>query len=260
MTTMSQACRRVLVFAAVSAWAAAARAQDVPSDTPTSDMEPPDRDAAPAPTYEAPAPQPAAPEERAAAPAPRPAPPARHHRRQESSGRHVGLLWFGPELGLSVVDLKMISYDQLLPAEVDVKETGLGFGAAAGVRLQILSVGLHLAVGQFTSFDVWALNLDGQLRIPLGFIEPYLRVGLGYAFLGSFQGTDMKGVDVNGWDAQVGFGIDLYPADFFSLGAGADLTILNLSRTASPTSVDLTQDGAAVGLAVWLQVKAALHF
>jgi hypothetical protein len=186
---------------------------------------------------------------------------ARRHRQESSTGRDFDLLWFGPEIGVSIVDLKMISYDGLLPEQIDVSETGLGFGAAAGVKLKILSVGLHLAVGQFGDFDVWAVNLDGQLRIPLGFVEPYIRLGLGYAFLGSFSGrVDMQGVDVDGWDVQAGFGIDLYPSDFFSLGAGADFTVLNLSRTDSITAVDFTQDGAAVGVAVFLQAKAALHF
>ena len=192
-------------------------------------------------------------------------PPApRHHRRhhaESTSGRDFDLLWVGAEVGAAIVDLKMISYDQLLPSEINVRETGLGFGAVAGIKVKFLSVGLHLAVGKLSEFDVWALNLDGQLRIPLDFLEPYVRLGIGYAFLGAFSGqTDMKDVTVDGWDLQAGFGMDLYPSDFFSLGAGADFTVLNLSRTASPTSVDLTQDGAAVGVAVFLQAKAALHF
>lgn len=270
MMTMSTAWRVVLVIGALCAWAGTAQAQDGRQDQGASEMAvPPDGGATPAPDQDAPTtqtPEPA-PDDGMAPPDDRyepQAPPARHHRRhrrEPSSGRDFDILWFGPEVGVSVVDLKMISYDQLLPEQIDVRETGLGFGAAAGVKLKILSVGLHLAVGQFTNFDVWAINLDGQLRIPLGFVEPYLRLGIGYAFLGSFQGrVDMQGVTVDGWDAQAGFGIDLYPSDFFSFGAGVDFTILNLSRTKSITAVDLTQDGAAVGVAVFLQAKAALHF
>lgn len=185
----------------------------------------------------------------------------RRHREDSAGGRDFDLLWFGPEVGLSIVNLKMISYDGLLPAEATVKDTGLAFGAVAGVKLKILSVGLHLAVGQFSDFDVWAINLDGQIRIPLGVVEPYIRLGIGYAFLGAFSTrVDTQVVDVDGWDIQPGFGIDLYPSDFFSLGGGVDFTILNLSSTDSPTAVDLTQDGAAVGVAVFVQAKAALHF
>ena len=257
MNSLCFACRATLILGAVLSWSGAAWAQNPPPDAGASDVAAP-QDTAP-PTAEAPAREAVPPADAATPPPPR----RRHHRRHqeaEPAGPGSDILWFGAELGLSVVDLKMISYDQLLPREVDVRENGLGFGAVAGLRLKILSVGLHLAVGQFSEFDVWAINLDGQLRIPLGFVEPYLRLGIGYAFLGSFQGTDLDGVTVNGWDAQLGFGIDLYPVTFFSIGAGADFTILNLSRTDSITSVDLLQDGAAVGVAVWLQAKAALHF
>ncbi len=256
MTTYQTLTPLTLALAALCAGPAGARAQSTdlgdPSGagsdaggaqaTPASEVAPPPRDDRPSPPPRGPA---------------RP----RRHRHEDDSNREFDLLWVGAEVGRSVVDLKMVSYDDLLPSQIDVRETGLGFGAAAGIRVKFLSAGLHLAVGQFKEFDIWAINLDGQLRIPLGSIEPYLRLGIGYAFLGAFSGqVDMEGVSVDGWDVQAGFGLDLYPSDFFSLGAGADFTVLNLSRTDSITSVDLLQDGAAVGVAVFVQAKAALHF
>jgi hypothetical protein len=233
--------RSILAVALALAWPELALAQSAP-------------DAAPAETTAAPrqSDRPAnAADER---------PHRRRRHREGSNAREFDLIWFGPEIGLSVVDLKMISYDGLLPEQVDVRETGLGFGAAAGVKLKILSVGLHLNVGQFAEFDVWTLNLDGQLRIPLGAIEPYLRLGIGYAFLGAFD-ADLNDVDaVDGWDLKAGFGIDLYANDYLSLGGGIDFTILNLTSTASPTAVDFTRDGAAVGVGVFFGGRAALHF
>jgi len=248
--------RMTLVLAALCAWPVAARAQSTDLGDPSgAGSDAAGAQAAPASEVAPP------PRDDRQGPPPREPERPRRHRAEDSSNREFDLLWVGAEVGLSVVDLKMVSYDDLLPSEVDVRETGLGFGAAAGIRVKFLSAGLHLAVGQFKEFDVWAINLDGQLRIPLGALEPYLRVGLGYAFLGAFSGqVDMEGVSVDGWDLQAGFGLDLYPSDFLSLGAGADFTILNLTRTESITSVDLLQDGAAVGLAVFVQAKAALHF
>lgn len=242
-------------LAALVAWPAIAAAQSPPSETPTSTTAAP-------PAADTAATAPAAtgttrPADRTATPAPR------HRRRRHhdsSSARDFDLLWIGPELGLSIVNLKMISYDGLLPSEVDVKGSGLGFGLAAGVKLKILSAGLHLAVGQYAEFDVWTLNLDGQLRIPLGSVEPYLRLGLGYAFLGAFDGSVDSQVDVDGWDLKAGFGIDVYANDYLSLGGGVDFTILNLTSSVSPTAVDLTKDGAAVGLSIFLGGRAALHF
>jgi hypothetical protein len=176
-------------------------------------------------------------------------------------GRDIDILWFGVEGGYSYVNLKMISYDNLLPEEIDVKESGPAFGAAAGIKLKIITAGLHLSVGNYGDFDVWSINLDGQIHIPLGFIEPYFRFGIGYAFLGSFRGqVNMDGVDVDGFDVLGGFGIDIYPSHFFSFGAGMDVTILNLTRTDSITDIDLTQDGAAVGMSMSVQAKATLHF
>jgi len=192
-----------------------------------------------------------------------------HHRRRhhdhddddESDPRAIDFFWGGPEIGLAFVNLKMIEYDDLLPQEVDVKDNGFGFGATAGIKIKILSAGVHLAVGEFDDFDVWILDLDGQIRIPLGPAEPYIRLALGYAFLGSFEGPiDMGGVDVDGWNLAGGFGLDIYPSPYFSIGGGADFVLLNLTRSGGLTEVDLTQDGGGVGLGVWLQARAAIHF
>jgi hypothetical protein len=177
---------------------------------------------------------------------------------ETSSGRTIDLLWIGPELGLSHVNLKTISYEQLLPSEVNVESTGPSFGVMGGFKLSFFAAALHLNVGSYDDFDIWSINLDAQLRIPVPLIEPYFHVGLGYAFLGSF-GDGMSDATVDGWDARVGAGLDIYPSDYFSFGGGFDFTIYNLTRSDSITSVSLTEDGNAVGIGVFAGGRVAVH-
>jgi len=146
-----------------------------------------------------------------------------------------------------------------LPSVVEKSGSGSTLGVHAFARLFVLALGVRAQVIQLDDFDVWHMNVEGQLRLPSEILEFYVKIGLGYAFLGTdFQGEDPS---INGWDGQAGFGIDFYLKDWISLGPMFDVTFLNLTRSGSLTEIDATygQEGSAVGVGIHFCGVLTLH-
>jgi hypothetical protein len=141
-----------------------------------------------------------------------------------------------------------------------------------------LTLGGRFRLGHFEQWDLWTVNAEVGIHIPLGSIEPYFTLGGGYASMGSFNSDKIGGdlqsddVDVKGWDVRGGFGIDVYLSNTFSLGANLTGELLVLTRPGvSPQKLQATgqnaaasdiyaADGSSVGSAVSLTAVAGLHF
>ena len=109
--------------------------------------------------------------------------------------------------------------------------------------------------------------------MPIGFVDPYVRVGFGYAWLGEFQLNSMYAMstsNIDGWTGKIGVGLDLWLAPFLTIGAGVDASVINLRRggvmrsgsecpSTDPTCVELTMDGDSIGTLVVFHLQAALH-
>jgi hypothetical protein len=123
-------------------------------------------------------------------------------------------------------------------------------------------------------FDLGQVMAEVQLRVHVPVIEPYLRVGFGYAWMGNFQ-LDVDRYrqstsDVHGWTGKVGAGLDIWLGRLFTIGVGADLTLLNLRRggvmtsstcpNTDPTCVDLSHDGDSIGMLWHFHAQFGLHF
>jgi hypothetical protein len=187
---------------------------------------------------------------------------------------------------------------QLQTFNADFESVSVGFLPTAGVgptanvgagfRLLFLTLGVR---GRVTSFEnsapgqdvstwqIWTLDGEAGLRIPLGRLEPHAAIALGYASFGGFD-TAVRGLsaglDVHGVDARVGGGLDYWVAPAVSVGVDASAGLLAVARNgvsardlATPKQVGtineakarvLEANGSSVGSTFALTAALGLHF
>ena len=191
---------------------------------------------------------------------------------QEDSGRGLEWIWLNAEIGGEHLGLQTLKANDLLdPKLVKTSQTGLVYGAGVGVRILVFTAGVRFRLGSFSEWQLWTLNLEGGLRIPIGSLEPYFTVGGGYASLGSFSTTAPASskADVKGFNARVGAGLDYYLSNTFSVGGNlsGDLLFLSRSKVAeadASTSGDeaavYAKDGSSIGAGATLTAVVGLHF
>ena len=141
------------------------------------------------------------------------------------------------------------------------------YGAGLGVRLLVFTFGARFRFGDFPDWELWTLNVEGGIHIPIGRVEPYVTFGGGYASLGAWNkskiGSDMRRAD--GLGLRAGVGLDFYPTNTFSVGANFTGDILFLTRASDipldPVPVLLYPDGGSgIGLGGTLSAVFGLHF
>jgi hypothetical protein len=199
--------------------------------------------------------------------------------KKEDSGRGLEFVWLNADVGAEYLGLQTLKANQLVDSRV-VKSKGLGsvYGAGLGLRLLVFSVGARFRLANFEDWQMWTLNAEAGLRIPLGRVEPYLNLGAGYASLGDFKGSDfaatLKSADVkaSGLDARAGAGVDVYLTNAFSVGANLTGELVFLGRSGSSRVLvpGLPQNanaegvfgshGSGIGVGATLSAVLGLHF
>ncbi|MBK8172408.1 MAG: hypothetical protein IPK60_18990 [Sandaracinaceae bacterium] len=185
---------------------------------------------------------------------------------EDSDGHNI--LWIEAIGGYSFVNLRALSYSNLYPEIVEVKDTGVSGGLAAGLHFLFLDAGIRGVVSHYSSFDVGTVALEVGLRLPTPIISPFVRAHFGYAWNGSvnYANPGLTSVSVYGFTLGGALGLDIVPSDLFSIGAGLNVEILNLSRSqldtnpSGVTNFDFTVPGSAVGIQVRGQIQATFHF
>jgi hypothetical protein len=191
---------------------------------------------------------------------------------REDSGRGLEWIWLNAEIGGEHLGLQTLKANQLVdPQLVKTTQTGLVVGAGLGVRILVFTAGVRFRLGSFSEWQLWTLNAEGGLRIPLGSLEPYFTVGGGYASLGKFSTTAPASskADVKGFNARLGAGVDYYLSNTFSVGANFTGDLLFLSRSAVASAATSTsgneaavyaKDGSSIGAGATLTAVVGLHF
>lgn len=196
---------------------------------------------------------------------------------KEDSGRGLEFFWLNAEVGGEHLGLQTFKANNLVDAgTVKTSQTGLLYGAGLGVRLVFITLGARFRLGQFTEWDLWTLNAELGIHIPLGAVEPYFTLGGGYASMGSFDSGNLGGslrsedVDIKGYDIRGGFGLDVYVSDTVSIGGNLTGEMLVLSRPGvdpsrlqggTPDQQEVYKaDGSSIGAAVALTGVVGLHF
>jgi hypothetical protein len=172
--------------------------------------------------------------------------------KKEDSGRGLEFVWLNADIAGEYVGLQTLKANQLVDSNV-VSSKGLGasYGAGLGVRLLLFTAGARFRLANFSDWQLWTLNAEAGLRIPIGRVEPYFTLGAGYASLGDFKGSDLAAslksasVTATGIDARGGVGVDVYLTNTFSVGANLTGEVLFLGRSASSSVRLPTPPGGA---------------
>src|SRR5882672_7213115 len=196
---------------------------------------------------------------------------------KKDSGRGLEWVYLNAEIGFEHLGLQTFSANNVVDAGVvDTTQTGPLYGAGLGARIVFITIGARFRLATFTHYDLWTLNGEVGLRIPLGKLEPYFTLGGGYASLGSFTGSNLKGgsVSIGGYDIRAGGGLDYYLTPVFSVGAAIAFEVVGLTRpgvnlqnlqgTGSTQAGVQAQvyaaDGSSVGSAFTGTLVLGLHF
>lgn len=201
--------------------------------------------------------------------------------------RALEWVWVNGEGGVEVADLRTFNanVDNLTVGLTPTSGVGPMAGLGAGVRLLFLTLGVRGRVGAMQpdsgggAWQLWTLDAEIGVRVPLKRFEPYLTLAGGYASLGNF-GTAVSGLgsgfDVSGANLRLGVGLDVYVTHMFSVGGIASGEMLILARPGVPVSdlavakqigtLDdakarvLEANGTSVGGALSFGLVLGLHF
>jgi hypothetical protein len=159
------------------------------------------------------------------------------------------------ETGFQYTSLESLSVKRdVLPGIVRREDTGGILGAAAGFKLLFLTLGPRVRLGQFQDWDLWTLALELGWRVPLGSLEPYMRIGGGYARLGrAFEAVqgNRGSVTVQGYTARLAVGADYFITPVFTLGASVASEVIGMYRPGLDWNDEVYKlDGTSAGIAV----------
>jgi hypothetical protein len=167
--------------------------------------------------------------------------------------------------GYSFANVVQFSQENFVPEATELSGSGLFGGVGAGFRIYWITLGAQATLASYFGFELGTVGLDIGLHLPIPIVQPYLRVGFGYAWMGDADYTDpmLSRTDVYGYAIDAGLGLDIKLARFLSLGAGFDAAFLNMTRQAltdgNVTGVDIQEDGDAVGLQIRLHAQLTFH-
>jgi hypothetical protein len=193
----------------------------------------------------------------------------------KDSGRGLQFVWLNGEAGFQYLSLNTFHANNLVDSQfVKTSQAGPVFGFGGGLRFVFLTLGARFRLGDFSAWQLWTLDAEAGLHMPIGRIEPYFTLAAGYASLGAFGGAssalNLQSANIHGWNARLGFGIDFYLTRVISIGAlmTGDMLYLKRSRVSSlPTDPALTaaakiyaNDGSSVGGAATLTGVLGFHF
>ncbi len=195
------------------------------------------------------------------------------------SGRGLQLFWLDAEAGFTLLGLRTFKDDGLVdPAVVATQRGGLTLGGGLGVRLVFITLGPRFRFGTFGDWQVYTLNGEVGLRIPVGRVEPYALLSGGYASVGAVKvhdRVDSSDVDIRGWNLRAGGGADVYLSKAFTLGGRLTGDALFLTRPgvdpvalaeagSGPDGARLQAvyrtDGSSIGAALTASAVVGLHF
>lgn len=183
----------------------------------------------------------------------------------------INWLVLQPEVGVSWANIASFNNSGLFPGVDTRSETGPRYGAFVGMRFSFLSFGAHFDYARYTPFDIGTVGVMLEARLPTPLVQPFARLGGGYAWLGDVNlasaafscspgSASTQCPSINGWNLDAGAGVDFALHKHFTLGAGVDFTLLNLTRSASPTATAFSRTGDSVGFQLSILARAALRF
>lgn len=158
---------------------------------------------------------------------------------EESKDSGLGLEWVYLNGDIGAGFASMDSFSESTLGLQKTSSSGPAFGAAAGVRLLFLSLGVRVRDLQLSGIgDLWELNGEGAFHVKVGHVDGYFGVRGGYNFVGSLNsqtasvatGDTPSSVSVHGFNVGPMLGLDVYFNRWISIGVDADVQFLFLQR------------------------------
>ncbi len=207
----------------------------------------------------------------AAAPRARQPPPDRGPRRapeeevDEEEEDRTRVFYLEASAGYTYANLGVIKNDNLVPEIQRLEGHGWALGAGGGFFVSLFTLGVQFEYANHDEFDLGTLTLDVGIRIPTPHIEPYLRVGIGYAWLTGLDNFREEADDpIRGVAVDLGLGFDFQINKLAAIGIGADVALFNVRRAGVDgppvPSVEIGEDGDAIGVNVSGLASLSLHF
>lgn len=173
---------------------------------------------------------------------------------------------------------------ELVPANRDGPSASIGLG----FRWLVLTVGARVTAAFFedlsperteSTSQFYSIDVELGFRIPAGRLEPHIVLGAGYSVfggLGAAVSGIARGLDVDGGNLRIGFGLDYFLNNTWSIGARATGELLFLAKPGVPIR-DLARaemvntvreartrlaegEGSSAGSAFSVSIGPALHF
>ena len=162
-------------------------------------------------------------------------------------------------------NLGVIKNENFVPEIQKIEGSGYGFGAGAGFFVSFVTLGLQAEWARHGAFDLGTVTLDLGIRLPTPHLEPYLRVGIGYAWLANMDDFQLEDDDpIRGVAVDIGLGFDYMISPLVAIGVGGDVALFNVRRqgvSGRPTTdIVLEDDGDAIGIQVSAMLQLNLHF
>jgi hypothetical protein len=204
---------------------------------------------------------------------------------QKDSGRNFELFWLDGQIGGSYIN--MAQFDA---TDLQVKNASAGgpaFAVGAGVRFVILVLGARLRHHALSSFNMWQINAEAGLKIPISSTDILFGLHGGYSFVGRLGDAGLAtntstpastdAVSIRGFNGGLDVAFDYYVSPLFSVGAGilGDFLFLNRPPVDKPANFNqldpvaqkaITDDptyqksGTSAGLQLMGALRLGLHF
>lgn len=201
---------------------------------------------------------------------------------REDNKRKFELFWLDAHLGGSYINMAQLSDSDLRVEKAS--SLGPAFSLGAGVRFVVLTLGARARYNALAAFNMWQLNGEIGLKLPISSIDILFGLHGGYSFVGSLgeagaatnPGTPdaSDSVKIRGFNAGLDFAVDYYVSPTFSVGVGgiADFLFLNRPPVDKPAGLTAEQQaaidkdplyqksGTSAGFQAGVFLRLGLHF
>ena len=161
--------------------------------------------------------------------------------RRDDAGRRLEFVWVDVHGGFEQLGMTLFGGERdLTGGFISTSSSGGVVGMGIGARLLYFTLLVRGRIGFFDSGQLYRIGAEAGLHVPLGRLEPWAALGVGYAAVGGLRdnvnGAVSSQVGLTGGYARFAAGADYFLTPIFSLGLGASAELLGLHRAALSTA------------------------